>query len=117
LVVNRPYPLGCLCGYVGVPKTHSFFGKADDTVYDLECHGGVTYIGNNLPFMNKNYWYIGFDCGHSFDYVPEIKRNNIDQYRDMEYVMEENRKLFYQLTELYYPSSKTGINLNKKALL
>ena len=34
---------------------------------NLDCHGGITYVGKRLPGIDKedsNKYIIGFDCGH-----------------------------------------------------
>ena len=33
----------------------------------LDCHGGITFSGNELKSMVKNLWYFGFDCAHGGD--------------------------------------------------
>lgn len=52
---------GHLCGYVRIPDSHPYFGKVD---IEIDCHGGLTFNESGLE-----HW-IGYDCAHSFDYVP-----------------------------------------------
>ena len=62
------------CGYVNIPKTHSFFGKHYDQVNEaldkksFSVHGGITLSG---PIDCKgDAWWIGFDTMHLFS-TPE----------------------------------------------
>jgi hypothetical protein len=57
---------GHLCGYVSVPSNHPFYQKKYEDI-DIECHGGLTF-----GECNDRHW-IGFDCGHSHDYIPSIE--------------------------------------------
>ena len=41
-VIRRPYYEGHLCGYVGLPEGHKFFGKDYDAI-EAHVHGGLTY--------------------------------------------------------------------------
>lgn len=54
---------GHLCGYVKIPEDHPYFRKED---IDIDCHGGITF--NEVHEEH----FIGFDCGHSMDYVPTM---------------------------------------------
>jgi hypothetical protein len=75
-----------LCGYVGVPQSHPFYGLDYDTAHelgDIDVHGGLTfanlarknindrntfYYGHGQP--NKKWWWFGFDCAHYHDIAP-----------------------------------------------
>lgn len=65
------------CAYIRLtPKFKRYFGKKyNETEYyfNLYCNGGCTYSKEYLPFDNnfkkRNSWYIGWDYGHSGDYV------------------------------------------------
>jgi len=37
--------MGTLCGYIGVPPSHPWYGKSYNDV-EAECHGGLTYSGH-----------------------------------------------------------------------
>jgi len=52
---------GHLCGYVRLPKEI----KEIDTD-QIDVHGGITYSKTR----DDGFFWIGFDCGHSFDIVP-----------------------------------------------
>lgn len=103
---------GVLCGYVGLDKEHSFYKVEYSELYHLRVHGSLTFsdfrTSKNPEFNNK--WWLGFDCGHLTDYVPyPLGRNNSDiglaksisgnpnNYRNVEYVKKEIKKLIQQL--------------------
>lgn len=60
---------GHLCGYVQIPESHPLFGKEEE-LNELDCYGGVTFNEVGPPHL------IGFDCAHSFDYVPTMQKLN-----------------------------------------
>ena len=86
-------PVGALCGYVGVPKGHPYFGKGYGEV-DITVHGDLTFAGPCRPSekgeahgichateraANAEVWWFGFDCAHCFDlapnmYPPEVRK-------------------------------------------
>ena len=62
-------PMGYRCGYVELLRSNEYYGKDLDKI-PVVCHGGLTYSGKHLPgslVSEKESWYIGFDCGHTFD--------------------------------------------------
>lgn len=110
----RRGPMGAWCGYVGVPPGHPLYDGHDEPA--LECHGGVTYGARcdgdeetgicHVPGPGDPdplYW-IGFDCGHSWDVVPTVDakfRLGGDQvYRDYGYVRQETERLADQVLAL-----------------
>lgn len=87
LVIWRNLDLGQLNGYVGIKRSHPFFGKDmhSDLVSDLRVHWGVTFAGKAIhEGFKKKLWYIGFDTAHAFDYVPglEIIRREMEESQD-----------------------------------
>jgi len=75
--------LGNLCGYVAVPPGHPDHGAHYDAP-DVEVHGGLTYsspcsahggpichIPSRETGVVDDVWWLGFDCGHAFDYWPQ----------------------------------------------
>lgn len=123
LLILKNNSLGIFNGYVGISKKHNFFGKDyfnNKEIESLEVHGGVTYAGNNLKGMFKNFWYFGFDAGHSGDYVPglsndlkkftadllgeklasELLKDYEETYKDLDYVTKEVIKLYKQLKDI-----------------
>lgn len=101
---------GHLCGYCRIPENHPEFAKTDD--YPEYCvHQGITY--NNLD--KEGHW-IGFDCAHSFDLIPSIAKDDLedslsdklfpmpeewpeDTYKNFDFVIAETKKLAEQIVE------------------
>ncbi len=86
------------CGYVVVPKTHPFYKKDYDDIYDeIEVHGGLTYsrmVTREFDFGltgEDDEWVIGFDCNHFSD-NPRIQ--------DALYVKGECMELIEQLIKI-----------------
>lgn len=75
---------GSLCGYVGVSEGHPWFGKPVSGI-DPDVHGGINYASFcedgdeayticHVPAPgepDRVYW-LGFDCGHAFDFQPRM---------------------------------------------
>ena len=63
---------GTLCGYVGIPKEHRFWGASyeDDELRDIgdNVHGGITYSQQG----DDGWWYFGFDTSHMDDFAPKM---------------------------------------------
>jgi hypothetical protein len=82
-IVRRSGMGGNLCGYVGVPEGHPWFGKNYSDLLDVEVHGGLTFAEkcqeddkeHGICHVEddgvKRYW-LGFDCGHSQDLMPAM---------------------------------------------
>lgn len=57
------------CAYVRLPENHKFQGKDSDFIENcVDCHGGITYVGNLSKFGCEGVW-IGWDYRHDSDYV------------------------------------------------
>lgn len=120
-------PMKNLNGYVGVKRTHPFYGLHYDrpSIYNLEAHGGITFAGKSFGENFKDgYWYFGFDAAHAYDYVPGLHENmkeidsivpmpdqlksfliedsifNPSSYRDIEYMTKQTEGLLLQLQEI-----------------
>lgn len=120
-IIRRHAHGGFLCGYVGVPDSHPWHGRAHNESPDgpdsiIETHYGLTYSdlcdpaeadygichkpGEGEP---DHVWWFGFDCGHYMDFAPGIEWNSHpsflkdQEYRNVGYVAEECRKLAKQL--------------------
>ena len=64
---------GHLCGYVGLPKGHPWYGlHYSDIPLTRGVHGELTYAGCGLRGVPRYLWWVGFDCGHSFDFMPGL---------------------------------------------
>lgn len=100
--------MGALCGYVGVPEGHPWYRK-DYGQVDADVHGGLTYADHCCddtpichvpqPGESDNVWWLGFDCAHSFDYVPKMDgfiRQYMSSYKDVPYVRSEVESLVRQ---------------------
>ena len=101
-LVYRHPEIGHLCGYVQIPKGHEYYGNRDYDSIPVDCHGGLTFSAEK----DDGSWYIGFDCAHAGDLCPlmEAKWSTstnyayVDEdYRDMEYVIKECKKIVDQL--------------------
>jgi hypothetical protein len=111
--------IGALCGYVGVPPGHPWFGMEwpEDRSPEIAVHGGITFSGpcqkdgpichHPMPGEPDNVWWLGFDCAHASDYVPgiispvalELMSRWKLRYRDIGYVTSEIRLLAAQCAE------------------
>jgi hypothetical protein len=102
--------MGIPCGYVGLPKSHPYFGKHYDDVDDenIQVHGGLTFSGY-WEELADNLWYLGFDCGHAWDMDMDYSRgqqmggHSIPLYhsnKSGEFVEEQTRRLAEQLEKV-----------------
>ena len=72
--IKRNATTGTLCGYVGIPKEHKFWGvnyeESDGELNEIEVdvHGGFTYSAEG----DDGYWYFGFDTAHIDDFAPKM---------------------------------------------
>lgn len=58
------------CGYVALNKGDAgyLFDYDEGVLYDVKCHGGLTYANNKLlDFEKDGSWWIGFDTAHWMD--------------------------------------------------
>jgi hypothetical protein len=72
--IKRNEVTGTLCGYVGIPKEHKYWGviydEGDeelDAIAD-DVHGGFTYSEQG----DDGWWYFGFDTSHADDFAPKM---------------------------------------------
>lgn len=125
-IIRRHPNGGFLCGYVGVPDSHPWHGRAYNESPDgpdsiIETHYGLTYSDPCDPaeadygICHKpgegepdHVWWFGFDCAHYLDMSPGyrslLKGSGLppiesEIYRNVEYVAEECRNLAKQLSE------------------
>jgi len=105
--IQRHEAFGSLCGYVGIPKTHTLHGKGYDDL-DIRVHGGLTYADDCDEDWGGGLWWFGFDCSHGGDLVPKLMLTMLEQgydyertevYRTWEYVENEVRELVRQLRD------------------
>ena len=83
--------------------------KAPSMDVVLAVHGSITYSGDRCPLEDPDgKWWIGFDCSHAGDIIPEIGYNcpgNI--YRTIHYARGECEALAGQLAAVTTPRGKT----------
>ena len=80
--IKRNEITGSLCGYVGIPREHRFWGTEYNTHDELDdisdnVHGGLTYSREE----SDGWWYFGFDTNHIDDFAPKIVEMLIDRGR------------------------------------
>lgn len=105
---------GAWCGYLGLPLAMAL---AYDHAKGVRVHGGMTYEGTESPgslttavFMALSvserempvFW-IGFDCSHFGDLVPEHGWGEGGVYRDLEFVRGEIQRMVDQVRGLEEP--------------
>lgn len=109
LIVRNVHVSGALCGYVGVPKGHPYYGWDYDALCGVDVHGGLTFANKCQEEQNdfegichKNdtdddIWWLGFDCAHCYDLVPRMNKYSIpfseETYKDFSFVTHEVEKL------------------------
>ena len=110
---------GALCGYVGVPPEHPWFGVWYSDV-DADVHGGLTFSATCSPAGEADpggphvchltapdeppVWWQGFDCAHMGDVLPRrmwgvTLFETHATYRGIDYVRAECTKLARQARE------------------
>lgn len=82
------------CGYVGVQKGHPDYGKSYDDV-DVDVHGGLTYGEQG----EDNFYWLGFDCAYSGDFIKGVSEHKGDFFWTLEEVIKETNKLAEQLAK------------------
>ena len=86
---------GAWCGYVGVSESHPYFQTHYNDVSDIEVHCGLTFSDFCQPYEpgeevdkichvvedgeNDRVWWLGFDCGHTWDIQPGMEKFNRDR--------------------------------------
>lgn len=93
-VTRNPF-MGTLNGYVEVPKKYFSNEERECLEKTLDCHGGITWYSDSLPWQKKEAppqsEFYGFDCGHAGDLIPSLKhlsedRNKLDRAMFKEYL-------------------------------
>lgn len=96
-IIKRHPTLKHLCGYVGLWKDSPLYKVHYDKLYHLNVHGALTFSDF---FGEGDIWFLGFDCGHSFDYVPGSPVfSDVERYADIEYVRSEVKSLADQVLQ------------------
>jgi len=93
-LIQRHPEMGHLCGYIAVDATHPWHDKHYECIH-ADVHGDLTYAGHKrLDNPESELWYIGFDCAHAGDVVPNLLASypqwmlhlRDEEYRDWAYV-------------------------------
>lgn len=108
-------PVGALCGYVALEKSHPYYEKKDNDIdwQEIEVHGGLTYSEHcngdaefgicHLTENNDEAWWFGFDCAHLGDFAPAYESHynliGYDVYKNVQYVTSQVTSLARQLKE------------------
>lgn len=119
-IIRRNGHAGNLCGYVGVPEGHPWFGTNYNELLDVGVHGGLTFseaceeedkehgICHVAEDGVKRFW-LGFDCGHGGDLAPGMAKLGLKSfslpgfpgfpvtYKTVEYVKQECASLARQV--------------------
>ena len=109
-VIKRTH-IGILCGYVLLPKGHKYYGEIEYNI-PIEVHGGLTFAGEK----GKYYW-IGFDCAHSGDYIPSFQSPLIQliqsntTYKNINFVKKEIKNMIDQLPSMIIKEQKLVLEL------
>lgn len=106
--------MGSWCGYVGVAEGHPWFEREYDGVEEsgaISVHGGPTFAGFCQEHLGEGgichvpgpgepdrVWWIGFDCAHYMDTVPELEAGwpRGGTYKTLGYVRSEVEGLALQ---------------------
>ncbi len=110
LHIQRHDSMGHLCGYVGIPAGHPWYGKSDEHILMAdndypEVHGGLTYSSSHKPGdprgSKSSLWWLGFDCAHCGDLSPAMLKYSDrlvrdETYKDWAYVKAECESLARQ---------------------
>jgi hypothetical protein len=97
-IIRNHARLKYLMGYVKIPKGHKYYRVPIDNLA-IECHGGLTF-----GEVMGDYYIIGFDCCHAFDF-DNIKPKDKKDFnyplgipnKDEKYVIENIKKIVDQL--------------------
>ena len=92
---------GAWSGYVTIPASTfrpfplSMHARVREELQNIDCHGGVTYSSVEVDNEAAT---IGFDCSHSYDYIPNSRHllNSDTTYRNLAYVEAECTKICHQ---------------------
>jgi hypothetical protein len=99
---------GHLAGYVGIPQGHPWYGQSASRLNldGVLVHGGVSFAQPSDSLRQPaDLWWVGFDCGHLYDYKPRKKEHGLSNwsdavYRDMDYVTRQTEGLAQQAAEV-----------------
>ena len=88
-MIIRNLELFHLCGYVGVPSHHPYYGVSKLPMDGTP--GGITYAEDHHEYSQSGelLWWMGFDCAHFGDLVPLFNvliksQNNANGYGNIQ---------------------------------
>ena len=91
------------CGYVGVPKSHPYFGVEYDTPdsFSIPAHCGLTY-SSYMDEYDRDYWFFGFDCGHGGDSssVEDLSSENPCTFKTFEFAKDGVFSMYEHLAQV-----------------
>jgi hypothetical protein len=114
-LIRRNGASGALCGYVGVPEGHPWFGRDYSDLLSIEVHGGLTY-SDLCDSDDKEHgichvaedgikrWWLGFDANHGGDVAPGMEARSPfarmagSFYRNIEYMKAQCADLARQVS-------------------
>jgi len=115
----RDTKLGVWKGFVGLPKEHVAYLKSPLEIINEEwgikivVHGGISSAGKLPPkykSLNKDTWWIGFECSKGEDMMPLVKLDKADPmseqiiagqtYKNLLFVRKEVHCLAKQLVKI-----------------
>ena len=95
---------GHFCGYVRIPERHPWYGV---NACDIDCsvHCGLTW-GGSAPCDDTPGWWVGFDCGHSCDIIPSMKKL-FGEVREKDHMLKKMYNMHKDIRHLFAESYKT----------
>ena len=91
-----------LGGYVGLTEGHVHYGKHFRDIEVKDVHRGLNFSGRGDGQRRQaGLWWIGFYCDRPGDHIPG-RLDNLrggEEYRDIDYVQSEVKKLAEQMAE------------------
>jgi len=98
------------CGYIGFPEGSEYMGENSHSMIEsLGMHMGDTFSGS-FPISDDHH-FVGFDCGHSIDFVPRDIKGGEDMkeidavnrgYRTLEWVWSELERMSDHIENFVY---------------
>ncbi len=69
------------CGYVRVKNTHPLYERGVYEAQGILVHGRITYAGEILLTDKPKAWWLGWDYGHTTDYMEHPSKVFIEPNR------------------------------------
>ena len=96
LILRGPM-FGALCGYVGLPEGHDYYGMYFEEI-PIDAYGGLNFSEPGDGILRpEGYYWIGFDCGHAMDIAPcfgdPIYNFPGATYKDIDFVKDQIKRM------------------------